>query len=77
MSNLYEIFLDDSLQTAHKYRFHYHPQREEEGLITIIDAEYLTRGEHTLTVKLKYLNSIHEEGDTIKIGTNLIPFWKE
>lgn len=77
MSKLYEISLDDSIHTDIKYRFYYHPQRVEEGLLTIIDVGYLSRGEHTLTVKLKYLNSIHEEGQPIEIGTNQIPFWKE
>jgi len=77
ISSLYKFFLDDSLQTNPKYRFYYHPERKEEGLITIIDAEYLSRGEHILKVESKYLGKIHKEEDSIKIATYLIPFWKE
>ena len=81
-ANLYKISIDDSLQMVTKYRFHYHPQRKEQGLVTILDVEQISRGEHTIQIESKYLyeNNIFrkkENREPVRTETYEFPFWKE
>ena len=76
LSELYEIHVDDSLFN-NNYRFYRHPNYLEYGLVTMMDINYLSRGEHVVEVK-KLDKRISERKDTM-VNTSFfkIPFWKE
>ena len=76
-NQFYEVYIDDSLFQAPKWRFYKHPKGLERGLITILDVQYLDRGEHTVRAKRQYLRR-RMQGDTlVKRESVFIPFWKE
>jgi hypothetical protein len=77
MSQLHQIYVDDSLYNDVKFRFYEHLERKRTGLLTILNVDHLERGEHFI----KTMTYFHEEvrkGDTIILKESaLIPFWKE
>ena len=73
MGAIHHIFVNDSLLNNPKFRFYTHPQRQADGLFTMLDVQYLARGEHLLRVETQRLRQdslVWEEGA-------YIPFWKE
>ena len=76
MSELYQVFINDSLRSDAMYLFHTHPQRAETGLLTILDVAHLPRGAHQITVKVKSRNTWQSDSLVFK-NTAIIPFWKE
>ena len=73
----YEIYINDSLFNQPKYRYYNHPTREDIGLITILDVDYLPRGEHSARVDVQFLRRRNRK-DTLVFSTAVrIPFWKE
>jgi len=77
MSELYQIFINDSLRADATYLFHTHPQREETGLLTILDVAYLPRGAHKITVQAKSRYPWRDADSLVFKNTAIIPFWKE
>ncbi|MCA0931811.1 hypothetical protein LCM02_05055 [Lutimonas saemankumensis] len=73
----FEIFVNDSLINDPKYRFYQHPERKNIGLLTVLDVDYLDRGEYE--IKINALQKKRQDGkDTIVMQHNkTIPFWKE
>ncbi len=75
-SRRFKIYANDSLHTGLKYRFYEHPMRENIGLITILDVDYLARGEHFIDVVV--LLHADENRDSLTFQETIrIPFWKE
>lgn len=76
-SKLYEIHIDDSLFTDNTFRFYRHPNYHEYGLVTLLDVDYLPRGEHIVEVK-KLDKKVSNDRDTLVLVPFFsIPFWKE
>lgn len=77
MSQLHQIYVNDSLYQDVKFKFYDHPERKRPGLLTILNVDHLGRGEH----QIKTMTYFHEEigkGDTILLKESAtIPFWKE
>ncbi|MEO1260852.1 MAG: hypothetical protein AAFZ15_18785 [Bacteroidota bacterium] len=76
-SQLYEIHIDDSLLTELPFRFHRHRNYDEYGVMTILDVDYLPRGEHLLKVNKWDKNIINKKDTLIMEPFFEIPFWKE
>lgn len=77
MSSMHELYINDSLLPPQKFRFYQHPNRDNVGLLTVIDVNFLSRGEHALTVKTQ-LPDFVDGRDTILLQESAyIPFWKE
>jgi len=73
MNQLHQVYINDSLYSDLKYRFYTHPERDKMGLLTILDIDYLSRGEHMLKVK-----TYSKRGEEMKWRESAnIPFWKE
>ncbi len=73
MSALHRIYVDDSLHQRPVFHFYTHPQRQDDGLLTILDVDYLARGEHLLR-----LETVEAVGDSLVWRASArIPFWKE
>jgi hypothetical protein len=51
ISQLYKIYVNDSLFEAPKYRFYSNPAHGEKGVLTILDLNYLERGEQLLKIE--------------------------
>ena len=72
----FRIYVDDSLHSDMKYRFYDHPLRKNVGLLTILDVNYMERGEHEINVVVLLPDDIKQDSlyyrETIRI-----PFWKE
>ena len=75
-SQLYQIYINDSLRTDVSYRFHKHPERNLEGLLTILDIQYLARGEHLLRINSKKRHRFSKKKLSFT-EQDYIPFWKE
>jgi hypothetical protein len=73
----FKIYVNDSLFDNISYRFHEHPTRENIGLFTILDVEYLPRGEHAIKIHVKFLEKNNGKDTLVMRETNIIPFWKE
>lgn len=73
----HQVFINDSLFTDLKYRFYRHPTRQNVGLITFLDVNYLPRGEHNLEIKTKFFRFRKGKAVLIPSQSALIPFWKE
>jgi hypothetical protein len=54
VSSLYRLYVDDSLRTDIQPRFHYHTQREQEGLLYMVPAHGMEKGEHNLQIAIQY-----------------------
>ena len=76
-SNLYKIWVDDSLFAQPSLHFYRHPNNHEYGLTTIMDVSYLPHGEHLVKVEKKSRKT-GEDRDSLVISPFFqIPFWKE
>lgn len=76
-SSLHQIFINDSLQSNASYRFYNHPQRKQEGLVSILDVGNLPRGEHQITLKSKTRYNWNKNDSLVFKQYDAIPFWKE
>ncbi len=76
MSDLYQVFINDSLRTDASFLFHTHPQRKETGLLSVLDVAYLHRGAHQITVKAKSRYPWRSDSLAFK-DLAIIHFWKE
>ncbi len=77
LSSLYELRIGDSLFQQPKYRFFKHPNKEERGLLTMLDVAYLPRGEHEIIIR-KLGNDTSEDGNALIMKDFVrFPFWKE
>ena len=56
-SSLHRLYLDDSLRTDVSPRFHYHPEREEPGLLYMVPAHDLDQGEHRLRIEQQHMDT--------------------
>lgn len=77
LSSLYELRINDSLFQQPDYHFFKHPNKEERGLLTLLDVAYLPRGKHEISI-LK-LGRDTTEGAEALIFKDFVrfPFWKE
>ncbi len=77
LSSLYELRINDSLLQQPSYRFFKHPNKEERGMLTLLDVAYLPRGEHEII--LRKLGRDTTEGAKALIMKEFVrfPFWKE
>ncbi len=73
VQNLYQISVDDSIFTDLNARFFRYPKYGERGLKTIIDVDYLPRGEHLLRVDFQKLTNDSLFWEKLDV----VPFWKE
>jgi len=73
LENLYQITIADSSFTDLKFRFFRYPAYNERGLKTIIDVDYLPRGEHLLKVDFQNIYNDSLVWETLE----KVPFWKE
>lgn len=77
LSSFYEISIADSIFAAPTFRFYYHPNMQEKGIITTLDVQYLPRGEHQILIrKLKPYRSDGKDSLRLEEFTTF-PFWKE
>jgi len=76
-SSLHQIFINDSLKSDVSYRFYNHPQRKQEGLVTILDVGKLPRGEHQISIKSKTRYERNKNDSLVFKQQEVIPFWKE
>ncbi len=77
LSGLYEISIGDSLMSDASFKFHRHVNYNEYGLVTMLDVDYLPRGEHIVEVK-KIDRRVTADTDTLVMAPFFkIPFWKE
>jgi hypothetical protein len=73
LSQIYRVYVNDSLHTDLNYRFYTHPRHQESGVNAVLDVGYLDRGEHLLRVE-----SLASRSDsTFWQEAAHIPFWKE
>ncbi len=75
-SKRFKIYADDSLHSDLTYKFYDHPLRENVGLLTILDVDYLERGEHEVAVVVLLYDDIVRDSLYFR-ETIRIPFWKE
>lgn len=73
VQSLYQISVDDSLFTNLSARFFRYPKYGERGLKTIIDVDYLPRGEHLLKVDFQNISNDSLYWEKLEV----VPFWKE
>ncbi len=72
----FRIYINDSLHAKLKFRFYNHPIRQNVGLLTVVDVDYLPRGEHELNVVV--LLPMESQRDSLTYRETVrIPFWKE
>ncbi len=72
----FKIYVNDSLHSNQHYRFYEHPTRENIGLVTILDVNYLPRGEHHVGVVVLLQEETIQDSLAYR-ETIRIPFWKE
>jgi hypothetical protein len=73
----FKVFVNDSLLNNLSYKFFNHRERKNEGLITVLDVNFLPRGEHALIIHV-LLREDHSGKDTLVMRpSKTIPFWKE
>lgn len=78
MSQIHELFINDSLLAPQQFFFYEHPTREDVGLLTHIDIHTLDRGPHTLKIKTLHTETLPNGNDSLSSRQKLlIPFWKE
>lgn len=67
------VKIDDSLYQEFKPRFYVHPNRDEHGLLGVLDVQHLSRGEHLLRIEKQRVSS-----DSLTwTYVSEFPFWKE
>jgi hypothetical protein len=74
---LYQVSVNDSIYNEPRFRFYEHPNRDEPGLLCILDVSKLTRGEHRLTVKKHTIKDKDNPADFEWTDFASIPFWVE
>ena len=73
ISQIHHVYINDSLFTDPSFRFYTHPPREKNGLFSILDVQYLERGEHLLRIE-----SVELQKDSVVWKESArIPFWKK
>lgn len=78
VSDLHQVFLNDSLYQQAEYHFYKHPHNAENGLISVLDISHLERGQHILKVNTANVISRKNQQDSIAFHVNAkFPFWKE
>ncbi|MCO6489802.1 MAG: hypothetical protein J5I98_15405 [Phaeodactylibacter sp.] len=73
MGAIHQVFVNDSLIAGPKFRFYAHPQRQDNGLFTVLDVQYLPRGEHRLRVDSRRIR----QDSLVWVEVAHVPFWKE
>ena len=76
-SQRFRVYVNDSLLSDLTYRFFEHPQRKNTGLATVVDVNFLTRGEHQLKIEVLFPKNIKGKDTLVFQQTDNIPFWKE
>lgn len=76
-SQRFQVFVNDSLLENLTYRFYDHPKRKNHGLTTIFDISFLSRGEHSLKIKVLFPEKVADKDTLVFNQTDNIPFWKE
>jgi hypothetical protein len=79
VSQLHQVYINDSLYQDVDFHFYKHPNHKEQGLLSVIDIIHLDRGQHHLKV-LTAINATTSstKKDTIVFRSNAkFPFWKE
>lgn len=72
----FKIYINDSLHSNLKFRFYDHPVRQNVGLLTMVDVDYLPRGEHEVNVVV--LLPLEDQRDSLNYRETVrIPFWKQ
>lgn len=74
IEQLYRIQINDSLQQALNAKAYIHPNKNERGILCMLDIQSLDRGYHTLTVEK---NLYFSASDSLSTFSCTIPFWKE
>ncbi len=69
---LYNVYVNDSLQTDLDFYFYTHPNDDEKGLRTMIYTGDLPTGKNTIGVKRQ---SLDKEKKLYERGVSTIPFW--
>lgn len=77
LSALHQVYINDSLRSDATFRFYEHPKRQDLGLLTILDIDYLPRGEYQISIKSKYKYTANNKDSLVYRQTDVIPFWKE
>ncbi|NUQ25081.1 MAG: hypothetical protein HUU34_14130 [Saprospiraceae bacterium] len=76
-SSLYKISIGDSIFRQPHLRFYKHPNAGEMGLHTILDVQYLPRGEHQIIITKLGRDTVKGSDALIFRDFTSIPFWKE
>jgi len=76
-SQRFQIFVNDSLLNDLEFRFFDHPKRKNNGLLTILDVDFLERGEHKLKINVLFAQSLKGKDTLVFRQTDDIPFWIE
>lgn len=74
LGSIHQLYVNDSLQEVVPWRFYYHPQRRQHGLLYMMPAHDLARGEHRINVKRQWYN---ESRDSLYwAGASQINFYR-
>ncbi len=72
LADFYKLSIDNQSLRADKTYFYKHPNKEEKGLLLMINIENLSKGPHTITVSRQILqDSLLKKEDYANI-----PFWR-
>lgn len=77
MSAMHQLYINDSLVPSPEFHFYEHPNRDNVGLLTIIDVSYLPRGEHFIKVETQSPRRVNRRDTILFVESAFIPFWKE
>ncbi|MEM6735667.1 MAG: hypothetical protein AAF620_06300 [Bacteroidota bacterium] len=72
LSELYEVFVNDSVCNDLKYYFARHPAKDQKGILTTISTRDFKNGENIIEIKKKYINS---SDSLIKEDFARVPVW--
>ena len=74
LSSLHRVYLNDSLIEDPSWRFYYHPERRQRGLLYTMPAHELPVGEHRINVQRHWYR---ESGDSLYwAGASQINFYR-
>jgi hypothetical protein len=73
VSQLYKVYVNDSLFKSPNYHYYQQPSNGEKGILTIIDVDYLERGQHSITIEHQRLR----KDSLYWRNWAKFPFWKE
>ncbi|MEZ5041160.1 MAG: hypothetical protein R2828_14785 [Saprospiraceae bacterium] len=77
MSAMHQLYINDSLIPSPAFHFYDHPKRDNLGLLTIIDVNYLPRGAHFIKVETQSPRRREGRDTILFVESAFIPFWKE